>query len=111
MQAVFPPPVCADVSMIEREIIPRVPSRAVILPYRPPLSLGEVRPPTPPLLVSLICKIQTFVFGRRHSYHGISHRKAPPQTASPRMAVIVSCRYDTASATVRASLSSRLRSG
>ena len=48
-QPVLPPPVSPGPRMIMRQVIPRVPVRAVVLPDRPPLPLADIRPPPVPL--------------------------------------------------------------
>src|SRR5580704_8798532 len=48
-QAVLTPPVRPGPGMIVRQVIPRLPVRAVVLPDRPPLPLADVRPPPIPV--------------------------------------------------------------
>src|SRR5262249_44080690 len=58
----FSPTIRSRMSMLKREIIPRSAVGAVVLPYRPPLALREVRPPAFPMFLALVRLFQALVF-------------------------------------------------
>src|SRR5215208_19678 len=49
-QPVLTPPKCPRPRLIVRKRLPGGSVLRIVLPHRPPLPLGEVRPPLPPLL-------------------------------------------------------------
>src|SRR6516165_3570782 len=68
--AVFSPTVGSRVRVFKWEIPPRGAVGTVVLPYRSPLTLREVRPPAFPMLFALTRFFQALVFDGLVSGHG-----------------------------------------
>src|ERR1700693_1386197 len=59
---VFAPAIRPRVRVIEGQIIPGVPIRAIVLANRPPLPLGKIRPPALPVNFTSLARLQPLLF-------------------------------------------------
>jgi len=76
-EAVLPPAVRAQVRVVEREVVPGLAVRRVVLADRAPLTLGQVRPPAAPLLAGVARVEQAAVLGGEVGGHPPRLPKAP----------------------------------
>src|SRR5262249_49857368 len=58
-QPVLPPPVGARAGAVVRKVVPGRAARAVVLAHRPPLALGQVRPPALPMSPAFPCFVES----------------------------------------------------
>src|SRR5262249_33921232 len=71
-EAVLAPAIGAGARVIVRDVLPRGPLRAVVLPHRAPLALREVGTPEAPARASISCG-ETRAFGVLRRRRGTSH--------------------------------------
>src|SRR5215831_809669 len=67
--AVLAPPIGATARLVMREIIPCGSAGAIVLAYRPPLSLAEIRAPPTPVFYAFATFFDPALFGVNRSWH------------------------------------------
>src|SRR5580692_9906741 len=97
--AVLTPTIGAAARVVVRQIIPSTSPGAVVLAYRPPLSLGEIRTPRAPVLLAcFVVRQSLFLGGHRRSSFQPGTGLLPP--ATPSGTILRRQRTDTARAAV-----------